>query len=104
MVAVALVVSTGASAKTISGKYRCWSMNTAGYGGGRCTSPALVLNPNGTYTMGSESGTYSANGDIVNLSQSKIRGPGHLKENDRQIIFQYKYKGHDYTMTYLLMD
>ena len=101
LIVAVIVVSISARAESSSGKYRCWSMNVGGYGGGRCTSPALLLNSNGTYVMGSEKGTYSTKGNQLILSQSKIRGPGRFQENGNQIVFEYAYNGKNYTITYL---
>lgn len=89
-----------AMAESLSGNYRCWSMNVGGRGG-KCSSPPIVLYPDGHYTMSSEKGTYSVQGDQINLSQSQRRGPGKLLENGNQIQFQYQYNGLQQTVTYL---
>ena len=84
--------------ETVAGKYRCWMMNVGGRGG-RCTSPPIILRPNGTYEMSKEQGTYTVKGDRLTLSESKIRGAGRLEGN--RIVFQYKHGGLDTTVTYL---
>lgn len=84
----------------LSGTYRCWSFNVGG-SGRSCTSPPIVFNANGSYTMSSERGTYTVNGNTVVLSASKIRGPGTLLEDQRQIQFAYTYNGLQQTVTYL---
>lgn len=85
---------------SLSGTYRCWSFNVGGIGQ-KCTSPPIVFTADGSYTMSSERGTYTANGDTVVLSESKIRGPGTLLEDKRQIRFEYTYNGLAQTVTYL---
>ncbi len=93
----ATVKPTRASA---AGTYSCWSMNVGG-AGGKCTSPAMVLNKNGAYHMGSEKGTFQLKGKQVILSKSKFRGSGILSEDGMQIRFQYKYRGLEQVVTYL---
>jgi hypothetical protein len=85
---------------TLSGTYRCWSFNVGGRGQ-KCTSPPIVFNADGSYSMSSEHGTYTVNGDTVVLSQSKIRGPGTLLEDKLQLRFEYSYNGLAQTVTYL---
>ncbi len=93
--------------------YRCWSYNvgsgayvvvpdkgTTDTRAMRCTSPALVLNQDGTYQLGSEKGTYSIQNQKLVLSQSKIRGAGSVSGN--KIVFNYPFQGKQHTMTYLL--
>lgn len=94
------LTSQSALAESVSGTYRCWSFNVGGRGG-KCTSPPIVLYPDGRYSMSSEQGTYSVAGDQIKLSQSQKRGPGKLLENGNQIQFQYQYNGLDQTVTYL---
>ena len=93
--------------------YRCWSYNVGGNftvmvpGKGetdtramRCSSPALVLNQDGTYQVGSEKGTYKISGQKLILSESKIRGAGSISGN--KIVFNYPFQGKQHIMTYLL--
>lgn len=89
-----------ATRKSVAGTYRCYSMNVGGRGG-KCTSPALVLKTDGTYTMSSEKGKYTIKGDVLTLSKSKIRGPGTLSSDGLQIYFTYTYNGLKQTVTYL---
>lgn len=91
------------SSSQIKGTYRCWSFNVGGTAG-KCTSPAIVLNTNGTYSMSSEKGTYKISGNQITFSESKIRGPGTFKEGQKQIVFNYSYNGKATTVTYLNYD
>ena len=93
------------SGPRLSGSYRCWSYNVSGGGGGNCRlMPPIVLNQNGTYSMSSEQGSYKIEGDTIYLSESKIRGPGQLLEDNTQIRFEYDYNGWHHTITYLKED
>lgn len=98
MMMALLAIGLESHAASLAGSYRCWHFNVGGQGG-KCTSPPIVLNADGTYTMSSESGTYSVSGDQVILSASTHRGPG--KINGEQIQFEYDYNGLHHTMTYL---
>jgi len=87
---------------SLAGSYRCFSYNVSGGGGGDCRLFApIVLNANGTYSMSSEKGTYVVKGDVVTLSESKLRGPGTLLEGGMQMRFEYDYNGWHHTITYL---
>ena len=86
-------------AECIAGGYRCWSYNVGG-ADKRCMSPPIVLNADGTYKMSSEYGTYKVTGDQIILSESKMRGPGHV-DGEGHIVFQYTYKGWQHTVTYM---
>ncbi len=84
---------------SIAGVYRCWKYNVEG-AGKRCASPPLILREDGTYKMSGEKGTYQiVKGQLI-LSESKIRGPGKL-EQENQITFEYSYKGWKHSVTYL---
>ncbi len=82
------------------GTYPCWSFNVGGRGG-RCTSPPLVLQKNGTYSMSSERGIFLVKGNKITLSKSTVRGPGTISDDGMQIQFSYMYKGLQQTVTYL---
>ena len=97
--ALALPSSAAPDAK-LAGRYRCWSFNVGGRGG-RCTSPPIILNEDGTYSMSSEKGTWKVKGDQVILSASKIRGPGKLNKEGNQIVFEYTTNGLRQTVAYL---
>ncbi len=85
----------------LSGSYRCWSYNVSGGGGGDCRLFApIVLNTDRTYSVSSEKGTYVVSGDIITLSESKLRGPGKLI-GGTQIRFEYDYNGWHHVITYL---
>lgn len=95
--------SEKSTSSKVQGTYRCWSFNVGGVGS-KCTSPPIVLNTNGTYSMSSEKGTYKITGDRIILSESKIRGPGTFKEGRKQIVFNYTYNGNATTVTYMNYD
>jgi|ERR1700687_1432779 len=69
--AFALVVRAApfvlAATSEIAGTHRCVSQNVGG-AGGRCTSPPLILNVDGTYQMSSEHGSYRIAGNRLYLS------------------------------------
>ncbi|MDP2630102.1 MAG: hypothetical protein Q8P56_01720, partial [Candidatus Uhrbacteria bacterium] len=85
----------------VAGSYRCYSYNVSGGGGGDCRLFApIVLNADGRYYVSSEKGTYAVKGDVITLSESKLRGPGKLV-GGTQIRFEYDYNGWHHTITYL---
>ncbi len=87
---------------SLAGSYRCFSYNVSGGGGGDCRLFApIVLAADGTYSMSSEKGTYGVKGDVITLSESKLRGPGKLLESGLQIRFEYDYNGWHHVITYL---
>lgn len=87
--------------KDMSGSYRCYSYNVSGGGGGDCRLFApIILNKNGTYSVSSEKGTYTAQGDVMMLSESKLRGTGKILGGN-QLRFEYDYNGWHHTITYL---
>jgi hypothetical protein len=96
-----LIALNRAADTKIAGTYRCWSENVGGRGG-RCAvgTPPLVLNTDGTYSMSSEHGTYKVSGDTIILSESKLRGAGHIAGGN-QIVFEYDYRGLHHTVAYL---
>ena len=88
-------------ATKLMGSYRCYSYNVSGGGGGNCRLFApIVLKKDGTYSMSSEKGTYSASGNMVILSGSKLRGPGTVIDGNK-LRFEYDYNGWHHTLTYL---
>jgi hypothetical protein len=86
-----------AATSEIAGTYRCVSQNVGG-AGGRCTSPPLILNVDGTYQMSSEHGSYRIAGNRLYLSESRLRGAGEISGNE--LIFEYSYRGLMQTVTY----
>lgn len=89
--------------RAMAGSYRCWSYNVSG-GSGTCRlAPPIVLAGDGTYTMSSERGIYTVQGDVIVLSESKIRGPGTIVDGNK-IRFEYDYNGLRHTVTYLRED
>lgn len=94
------------AAPSLVGSFRCWQYSEDGLlnSSGCRLAPPLVLSADGTYTMSSEHGTFTVSGDTINLSESKIRGPGTIKASGQQIYFKYPYNGRTYEVTYLLED
>ncbi len=89
------------TAQEMTGSYRCWSYNVSGGGGGNCRLFApIILKKDGTYSISAESGTFKITGDIIIFSESKIRGPGTIIDNNK-IKFEYDYNGWHHTITYL---
>lgn len=81
------------------GAYRCVSFN-AGGAGGRCPSaPPIEIRADGSYTESSTTGRYTVKGGQVVFSESTVRGPGQLID-DNTLRFQYTYKGLAHTATY----
>ncbi len=99
---IVLLLPFPSFAQSIAGTYRCFSYNISSAGGSCRITPPLVLNPDGTYQMSSEKGTYKVQDRTVVLSESRIRGPGKLAGGNR-IVFEYDLKGQHYTVTYLCM-
>ncbi len=86
----------------LAGSYRCYSYNVSGGGGGNCRLFApIILKADGTYSVSSEQGTYRVEGDTIILSESKLRGPGTLLEDNLQMRFEYDYNGWHHVITYL---
>lgn len=99
LVAVLWAATVASASPTVAGHYRCLSYNVSGGGGSCRLAPSLTLNPDGTYRMSSERGTWRVAGDRVHLSASKIRGPGRLVKDNR-MVFEYTYRGWQHTITY----
>ena len=70
---------------------------------GRCTSPPLVLYPDGTYKIWGEQGTYRIDGNQLKLSESKKHGRGRLLRG-RQIVFRFSYRGKKQKVTFRRRD
>jgi len=81
--------STGAGDNYV-GVYQCASLVVDGRSG-RCTSPPLVLYPDGTYKIWGEQGTYRIDGNQLKLSESKKHGRGRLLRG-RQIVFKFSHR------------
>ena len=82
----------------LAGTYRCVSV-AAGSQKGRCSSPPLVLRPDGSYQIWGEQGTYTVLGKFVVFSEAKKRGPGRLKSG-REIVFEYFHRGRKHIVTF----
>lgn len=92
----ALSASSGA---LVLGSYRCASFN-AGGAGGRCHfAPPIEIRADGSYTESSTTGRYTLKGDQIIFSESTVRGPGQVID-DNAFRFQYTYKGLAHTSTY----
>ena len=70
-----------------AGTYQCATLVVNGRSG-RCTSPPLVLYPDGTYKIWVEQGTYKIEGNWLKLPESKKRGRGRLLRG-RQTVFEF---------------
>jgi len=81
-----------------AGSYHCASLVVNGRSG-RCTSPPLVLYPDGKYKIWGEQGTYKIEGNRLELSESRKRGRGRLLPG-RQIVFEFTYRGKKHTVTF----
>src|SRR5437899_7691308 len=81
--------STGAGDNYV-GVYQCASLVVDGRSG-RCTSPPLVLYPDGTYKIWGEQGTYRIDGNQLKLSESKKHGRGRLLRGP-QIVFKFSHR------------
>ncbi len=81
-----------------AGTYRCARVNINGEAR-QCDSPPMVLNPDGTYRIWGEEGTYKIRKDRLILSHSKKRGPGHIQPN-HEIVFAFTYKGKKHEVTF----
>ena len=88
-------ISAGANS---AGSYHCASLVVNGRSG-HCTSPPLVLYPDGTYKIWGEQGTYKIEGNRLELSESKKRGRGRLV-GGRQIVFKFTYRGKKHEVTF----
>src|SRR5947209_19605522 len=78
--------------------FQCASLVVNGRSG-RCTSPPLVLYPDGKYKIWGEQGTYKIEGNRLELSESRKRGRGRLLPG-RQIVFEFTYRGKKHTVTF----
>jgi hypothetical protein len=100
---LALVASAGsakAAQPSLSGTYRCVSVEVAGKAK-RCKAPAIELNSDGSYEMLSERGTYEiVRGQWLVLSASKNHGRARLDSNNKQIIFEFISGGKKSRITY----
>ncbi len=94
------VVFAANATQSIAGTYGCMSFNSGGLGGFCTSTPPIILNTNGTYSMSSEKGTYTVKGATISLSKSKVRGVGAIIDGNK-IRFSYPYKNVKQTITYL---
>ena len=78
--------------------FQCASLVVNGRSG-RCTSPPLVLYPDGKYKIWGEQGTYKIEGNRLELSESRKRGRGRLLPG-RQIVFEFNYRGKKHIVTF----
>jgi len=81
----------------IVGTYRCANISAAGHNS-PCSSPPLILRPDGSYQIWAEQGTYAILGKFLVLSGGKKRGPGRLRNGE--IDFEYYYRGKKHTVTF----
>jgi hypothetical protein len=84
---------------SLSGTYRCVSVEV----GGKthpCKAPSLEMNPDGSYQMLTEHGTYEIlRGHWLVLSAAKNHGRARL-EGSKQIVFEFVSGGKKSTITY----
>jgi hypothetical protein len=103
LVGLALVASGGsatAAQPSLSGTYRCVSVEVAGKAK-RCKAPAIEMNSDGSYEILSEHGTYEIlKGQWLVLSGAKRRGRARLDSNNKQIIFEFISGGKKSKITY----
>lgn len=95
---VLLTLSAPAMAQALAGTWRCLSYNVSGGGGSCHTMPSLLLQADGRYTLGSESGNWLLRDGKLWLSESKLRGLGTLVQGD--LVFEYDYHGWHHVLTY----
>ena len=82
------------------GSYRCASYNVSG-GGGSCRNmPRLILHADQSYQFSSTQGRWLAQGGRLQLSESKLWGPGQILGPDT-VRFDYDYRGWHHTVTWL---
>ena len=87
-----------AQSSYLSGTYRCVSVEVAGKTH-PCAAPSLEMNPDGSYQMLAEHGTYEIlRGHWLVLSASKNHGRARL--NGKEIIFEFLSNGKRSTITY----
>lgn len=87
------------AAPALSGTYRCVSVEVGGKLR-RCKAPSLEMNPDGSYQILSEHGTYEIlKGHWLVLSAAKNHGRARL-DGSRQIIFEFISHGKKSKITY----
>lgn len=92
--------SAKAAHVSLSGTYRCVSVEVAGKAK-HCTAPAIEMNSDGSYDILSEHGTYEIlKGQWLVLAGGKNRGRGRLDSNNKQIIFEFISGGKKSRITY----
>lgn len=94
-----LSAASASSGALSLGAYRCVSFNAGGVGGRCHFAPPIELRADGSYTESSTTGRYTVSGGQIVFSQSTVRGPGQLID-ENGIRFQYTYKGLAHTSTY----
>lgn len=84
---------------SLSGTYKCVSVEIAGKTH-QCKAPALEMNPDGSYQILSERGTYEIlKGHWLVLSAAKNHGRARL-DGSREIIFEFLSGGKKSKITY----
>ncbi len=82
---------------SLAGTWACQSVYGGPFTGRACpTWPQLMLRADGTYTWGSEQGTWEVKEQQLHLSGRT--GTGHLDENGKLIV-EYEVKGTKYRQT-----
>lgn len=81
-----------------AGTYRNLSFNVDGAGGAQRPMRPLILFPDGRYTWGEESGTWSIQGGKLRLSERPAWGDATVNR-DRQLLFEFTKDGKGYAVT-----
>lgn len=88
------------AAPTLSGTYRCVSVEVEGKLK-HCTAPSIEMNSDGSYQILSERGTYEVlKGHWLVLSAAKNHGRARLDGSNKQIIFEFLSGGKKSKITY----
>ena len=102
--AVLAALLTTDAAAGVAGTYRCSSYNVDGLGGSCANLASIVLNASGSYQISSETGTYTASGDLVTLTPASATwGTGKL-QGGNQLVFDYVFGGRRQVVTYTCQD
>lgn len=82
------------------GTYRCASYNVSGGGGSCRTMQPLVLHADQSYQLSSTRGRWLVQGGRLQLSESRLWGPGQILGPDT-VRFEYDYRGWRHTVTWI---
>lgn len=90
------------SSSSIYGHYQCSSYVLIGFGGDWCngTEPQMVLNPDGTYQFGDNSGSFSFDGQNISFDDGSVSG----YIQNRKLVFEVPTDTGVARFTYIRMD